>query len=107
MLRLLRSLGADELTRTADLLITNQLLYQLSYVGLKKILWQVRGVSQRDKLGGRAPCALFRSVSVLRYQNVLETANLPRQEMPVGVEQELRARPPTLRLPRPGPQTNR
>ena len=26
--------GADERTRTADLLITNQLLYQLSYVGL-------------------------------------------------------------------------
>ena len=25
--------GADERTRTADLLITNQLLYQLSYVG--------------------------------------------------------------------------
>jgi hypothetical protein len=26
--------GADERSRTADLLITNQLLYQLSYVGL-------------------------------------------------------------------------
>lgn len=26
--------GADERIRTADLLITNQLLYQLSYVGL-------------------------------------------------------------------------
>ena len=26
--------GADERTRTADLLITNQLLYQLSYVGI-------------------------------------------------------------------------
>ena len=25
--------GADERSRTADLLITNQLLYQLSYVG--------------------------------------------------------------------------
>ena len=28
--------GADERTRTADLLITNQLLYQLSYVGRGK-----------------------------------------------------------------------
>jgi hypothetical protein len=27
--------GADERIRTADLLITNQLLYQLSYVGLE------------------------------------------------------------------------
>ena len=26
--------GADEQNRTADLLITNQLLYQLSYIGL-------------------------------------------------------------------------
>ena len=29
-----RHTGADERIRTADLLITNQLLYQLSYVGL-------------------------------------------------------------------------
>ena len=28
-----RNLGADERTRTADRLITNQLLYQLSYIG--------------------------------------------------------------------------
>ena len=28
-----RKHGADERNRTADLLITNQLLYQLSYVG--------------------------------------------------------------------------
>ena len=28
--------GADERIRTADLLITNQLLYQLSYVGLNQ-----------------------------------------------------------------------
>ena len=27
--------GADERIRTADLLITNQLLYQLSYVGVE------------------------------------------------------------------------
>ncbi len=27
-------LGADERSRTADLLITNQLLYQLSYIGI-------------------------------------------------------------------------
>ena len=30
--------GADERSRTADLLITNQLLYQLSYVGFSR-LW--------------------------------------------------------------------
>ena len=36
--------GADERTRTADLLITNQLLYQLSYVGLELTLgrWRAR-----------------------------------------------------------------
>ena len=32
--------GADEQNRTADLLITNQLLYQLSYIGL---MWRVAG----------------------------------------------------------------
>ena len=31
-----RDYGADERTRTADLLITNQLLYQLSYVGMRR-----------------------------------------------------------------------
>ena len=30
----LKNHGADARTRTADLLITNQLLYQLSYVGV-------------------------------------------------------------------------
>ena len=37
-------IGADERTRTADLLITNQLLYQLSYVGLELTLggWRAR-----------------------------------------------------------------
>ncbi len=30
---MLEMIGADGRTRTADLLITNQLLYQLSYVG--------------------------------------------------------------------------
>jgi hypothetical protein len=29
------TMGADGRTRTADRLITNQLLYQLSYIGLK------------------------------------------------------------------------
>ena len=32
---LIECFGADERIRTADLLITNQLLYQLSYVGLE------------------------------------------------------------------------
>ena len=30
--------GADDRSRTDDLLITNQLLYQLSYIGIKKQL---------------------------------------------------------------------
>ena len=29
--------GADERSRTSDLLITNQLLYQLSYVGIERL----------------------------------------------------------------------
>ena len=33
--------GADMRNRTADLLITNQLLYQLSYIGLKKLSTKV------------------------------------------------------------------
>ena len=32
----LQKIGAGERTRTADLLITNQLLYQLSYAGREK-----------------------------------------------------------------------
>ena len=40
--------GADERTRTADLLITSELLYQLSYVGLNS---GRRNLSPR--LGGR------------------------------------------------------
>jgi hypothetical protein len=32
--------GAEEVTRTPDLLITNQLLYQLSYFGTKKAFLQ-------------------------------------------------------------------
>ena len=32
-MRLVESSGADDRTRTGDLLITNQLLYQLSYIG--------------------------------------------------------------------------
>ena len=34
ILELVKRNGADERNRTADLLITNQLLYQLSYIGL-------------------------------------------------------------------------
>lgn len=30
--------GADERNRTVDLLITNELLYQLSYIGTEKII---------------------------------------------------------------------
>ena len=32
----IRVFGADERNRTVDLLITNELLYQLSYIGLVK-----------------------------------------------------------------------
>ena len=34
-MRLVESSGADDRTRTGDLLITNQLLYQLSYIGFR------------------------------------------------------------------------
>ena len=34
------SIGADERNRTVDLLITNELLYQLSYIGTEKKLYQ-------------------------------------------------------------------
>ena len=37
---------ANERTRTADLLITSELLYQLSYIGL----WRAQGVLQNEKI---------------------------------------------------------
>ena len=46
-------IGAGERTRTADLLITNQLLYQLSYAGLKGSSKQA--ILARDTLLGRDP----------------------------------------------------
>ena len=45
--------SADGRTRTADLLITNQLLYQLSYVGLERAL-RPRGRWTGRILSGRA-----------------------------------------------------
>jgi hypothetical protein len=36
--------GADERIRTADLRITNALLYQLSYVGIARYRWRGAGV---------------------------------------------------------------
>jgi hypothetical protein len=44
----LKCSGADGRTRTGDLLITNQLLYQLSYVGLRQAL---RRRAPADNLG--------------------------------------------------------
>ena len=58
--------GADERTRTADLLITNQLLYQLSYVGLGP--WccagcsQGRGILEGEGAFGQRRRALLRVV---------------------------------------------
>src|SRR4029079_12206365 len=37
--RLASKAGAEKRTRTSDLLITNQLLYQLSYLGNRAVLW--------------------------------------------------------------------
>ena len=59
--------GADERSRTADLLITNQLLYQLSYVGqFQKTLYN-RGVEQfQGKTNFFAKLSIFdRKVSSL------------------------------------------
>ena len=39
--------GAGERTRTADLLITNQLLYQLSYAGVRAAYLQRAAVTRR------------------------------------------------------------
>ena len=46
----IRVFGANEGNRTPDLLITNELLYQLSYTGLVKKLYQS---SQRGHFGLR------------------------------------------------------
>ena len=44
--------GADERNRTVDLLITNELLYQLSYIGTKlKIIAERLGLSQKVRSG--------------------------------------------------------
>ena len=46
------SIGADERNRTVDLLITNELLYQLSYIGTKrKIIAERLGLSQKVRSG--------------------------------------------------------
>ena len=44
-MRLVASSGADDRTRTGDLLITNQLLYQLSYIGIS-------GRHRQNRAGG-------------------------------------------------------
>ena len=45
--------GADGRTRTADLLITNQLLYQLSYIGLYNASFPVeKGATSLRFTGG-------------------------------------------------------
>ena len=46
----IKSFGANGRNRTVDLLITNELLYQLSYTGLVKKLYQS---SQRGHFGLR------------------------------------------------------
>ncbi len=48
-----RNRGADERNRTADLLITSELLYQLSYVGLRSA-WGLCG-AQCSRRGGGLP----------------------------------------------------
>ena len=42
--------GAGDRSRTHDLLITSQLLYQLSYTGILEIIWWVRTESNRRHL---------------------------------------------------------
>ena len=46
--------GADERNRTVDLLITNELLYQLSYIGLneKKLYQSFMGPDLKRLRGG-------------------------------------------------------
>ena len=45
--------GADERNRTADLLITNQLLYHLSYIGF--CIELIRAIAR----AGLKPCAIW------------------------------------------------
>ena len=59
-------IGADERNRTLDLLITNELLYRLSYIGLKKQVFKYikLPVANRHVFGltksalGQARCAV-------------------------------------------------
>ncbi len=63
----LLSTGADGRTRTGDLLITNQLLYQLSYIGDAAHLVNATPGPRKQKLAARAPFkarALARSGAV-------------------------------------------
>ena len=43
--------GADDRIRTGDLLITNQLLYQLSYVGIRKTFLRSPGAATGSAAG--------------------------------------------------------
>ena len=56
--------GAGERTRTADLLITNQLLYQLSYAGWVECARPIRPLYS-DFTGRQAACGSQKSKRVL------------------------------------------
>ena len=54
-------------TRTADLLITNQMLYQLSYTGMEAILYPGKGLdATRSQASDRAAAASSGSTVLMR-----------------------------------------
>ncbi len=55
--------GADERSRTPDLLITNELLYRLSYIGLPPRNEPVRSSQKLYTISFGAPVPTFKSLT--------------------------------------------
>ena len=60
--KLIKPVGADGRTRTADLLITNQQLYQLSYIGIKNSV----------ELSSSAPVADFETSQYVKKLSLIK-----------------------------------
>ena len=64
--------GADGRDRTCDLLVTNELLYQLSYIGLFHVILSI--------------LVLFRFCSPIRRASSEESTNLGKNTSELGFE---------------------
>jgi hypothetical protein len=71
-----RNNGADERDRTADLLITNQLLYQLSYVGVWLTFFSLPNHRAVEELEG----LIMQSVSATVKKSCAETRSKVAQK---------------------------